>query len=190
MWVMLAEELAATPVAPDTLVVNQWVALLTALFLAVPAAAGMAIQIWNRIDAQRRERAAKLEREAVAAAARKGLEDAAKAADRAATEARDVKSTLASVTTKTSDDLDAVRAVLAESKERQEGMAKVAAATHTLVNNNMGIQLALVAAALQRIAVLEPTAENTREAQAAKHAYEDHMAKQATVDAVKAADKP
>lgn len=63
-----------------------------------------------------------------------------------------------------------------------DGLSKVAAATHVLVNNNMAIQLKLNAAVTRRLADLTKTAEDVAAADAADTALREHMAKQAVVD--------
>lgn len=72
-------------------------------------------------------------------------------------------------------------------KEELHEIKEVGIATHTLVNNNMGIQLKINVVALRRIASLcDATLEDKEAAEMAEKLYSEHMAKQAIVDNAKA----
>jgi hypothetical protein len=68
-------------------------------------------------------------------------------------------------------------------KTGQDVLTKVTNDTHTLVNSNMGVQLKLNAAITQRMAGLTNQPDDIAAATLAKIAYEEHLKKQATVDA-------
>ena len=95
--------------------------------------------------------------------------EAKEAAAVAAKEVKDVRDTLDVTTTK------------AEAK--MDNLGKVAKATHTLVNNQMAVQLRLSAVALRRVAGLTGDAADVKAAEMAEVAMAEHDAKQAVVDA-------
>jgi hypothetical protein len=64
-------------------------------------------------------------------------------------------------------------------------LSKVTNDTHTLVNSNMGIQLRLNTVALKRIAELTNDPKDVVAAELADTAYQEHLKKQALVDAEK-----
>jgi hypothetical protein len=66
---------------------------------------------------------------------------------------------------------------------KMDGLAKVADATHTLVNSNFGVQLKISALALHRVAELTGHPDDKAAAEIAEKAYQEHLAKQAVVDA-------
>lgn len=68
-----------------------------------------------------------------------------------------------------------------------KAQALVSKDIHTLVNNNMGVQLKLVMELSEWKAKAEPSPENVAAAEAARANYEGHQRKQAVVDA---ASKP
>lgn len=67
--------------------------------------------------------------------------------------------------------------------KKLDAIAEVGDATHTLVNNNMGIQLKLNAVTLRRLAGITKKTGDREAAIAAEKLYAEHMAKQAVVDA-------
>ena len=93
---------------------------------------------------------------------------AAKAVEVVAVKAEEVKQTL-------SDNTEATAAKL-------EGLAKVAVATHTLVNSNMAQQLRLNAAVTRRLADLTREPADAKAADLAEQLSAEHAAKQAVVD--------
>ncbi len=106
-------------------------------------------------------------------------DDARTDAQTAARKVREVKETLAETTDNTDQKLD--------------GLAKVALATHTLVNSAMSEQLRLTAVALRRIADLtegRPShAQDLKDAEAAEGLLKSHQAKQGLVDAQPGTDR-
>lgn len=62
-------------------------------------------------------------------------------------------------------------------------IGKVADATHTLVNSNMGVQLRLTAAVSRRLAALTRNKSDLAAAELADKMLMEHEDKQATVDA-------
>jgi hypothetical protein len=66
--------------------------------------------------------------------------------------------------------------------EKLDGLAKVAKDTHTLVNNNMGVQLRLNAELSRWKADQTKHPEDAAAADAAERLYAEHVAKQAVVD--------
>jgi Na+-transporting NADH:ubiquinone oxidoreductase subunit NqrC len=70
-----------------------------------------------------------------------------------------------------------------------DALATVAAATHVLVNNDMGTQLRETMEARREVALLAPTTENLRKAETAALRYADHAGKQAVVDALPGTDE-
>lgn len=67
--------------------------------------------------------------------------------------------------------------------------AKVATDTHTLVNSNMGVQLKKAMMQSRRLAILEATPENQKEAAEDERLYGEHVARQAVVDSGVLTDK-
>lgn len=88
--------------------------------------------------------------------------------DVAAKKVKEVKETLDENTSKQDEKLD--------------GLAKVARATHTLVNSNMSNQLKATSVALRRLAEISQNAEDIAAAELAEAAYADHQEKQTAVD--------
>lgn len=68
-------------------------------------------------------------------------------------------------------------------KYRQFQNTKVIAATHKLVNSAMETQLMLTYTALKRYSDLSENPEDIKLTEAAKLAYDNHVAKQVVVDA-------
>jgi hypothetical protein len=97
------------------------------------------------------------------------------AADQAAVKAEEVK-----VDLKASD---------AETSKKLNEMAEVGEATHTLVNANMGVQLLLNATVTRRLADITKDPVDAEAAGLAQKLYDEHQAKQATVDAHARKDK-
>lgn len=71
----------------------------------------------------------------------------------------------------------------AKLEQQLVGIAKVGQDTHTLVNSNMGAQLKISSVALRRLADLTKDAVDIKVANAAEALLEEHVAKQAQVDA-------
>jgi hypothetical protein len=69
-------------------------------------------------------------------------------------------------------------------------IARVGVDTHTLVNSNMGVQLKLNAALSRRIADYTRNADDIAAADLAQLLYDEHLKKQAVVDAVTRKEKP
>ncbi len=91
--------------------------------------------------------------------------------------------------------VDEVKDTLLDSRDatnkKLDGMAKVNAATHTLVNNAMSIQLrynALLARQVADLTIGQGKAEAMRAATAAENALDEHLRKQSIVDARDAED--
>lgn len=94
----------------------------------------------------------------------------------------EVKETVAHTTSETATKLD-------DTATKLDDMAKVGDATHTLVNNNMGIQLRLNVVALGRIKELtHDDPEDVAAWNEAVRLLRDHEAKQRLVDEVKERD--
>lgn len=72
---------------------------------------------------------------------------------------------------------------------RLSELKSVAHETHTLVNSNMGVQLKLNAAVTRRLAGLTGHADDLAAADLAEQMYQEHLKKQAQVDAAKPADE-
>lgn len=68
--------------------------------------------------------------------------------------------------------------------QKLEDLARVARATHTLVNNDRGVLLKIATTALDRVARINPDdLEDQEAAEAVRKAYAEHQANQAIVDA-------
>jgi hypothetical protein len=106
---------------------------------------------------------------------RKAVEDSSAAAKLSAGEAavqvKEVKSTLETSTS--------------EAMGRIADLQKVTNDTHTLVNSNMGVQLKLNASVTRRLAVMTGNADDIAVADLAQSMYDEHVKKQAVVDAGK-----
>jgi hypothetical protein len=135
-----------------------WITAVTAIAITIGLVCQIVLQIMTRLEARR-----------AAQAAQDNARKAQIATDKAASAVAQVKTTLVNTTDAANDKLD--------------GLASVAAATHTLVNNKMGIELLAVKELSQWKADREPTPENKLAAKRAQVAYDDHMTKQASVDA-------
>ncbi len=70
----------------------------------------------------------------------------------------------------------------ADKNARLDAIEKTGLATHTLVNNNMGLQLKLTEIATKELADVTGKPEHIRAAAEASRLYKDHMTKQAVVD--------
>jgi nitrogen fixation/metabolism regulation signal transduction histidine kinase len=98
-----------------------------------------------------------------------------------------VVSTGAAAATKVEEVKDTLQAANAATGAKLGGLEKVAKDTHTLVNSNMGVQLKLAAALSKRLADMTKATEDVAEAIRTEAMYQEHMAKQAIVDAGKPA---
>jgi hypothetical protein len=75
-----------------------------------------------------------------------------------------------------------------ENQKRADALAVVVRDTHTLVNNNMAIQLRLNKVVTRRLADVTRDPQDEQVADEAAGRYDDHMKKQAKVDAREDAD--
>ena len=71
----------------------------------------------------------------------------------------------------------------AASTKQMTEIAKVGIDTHTLVNSNMGVQLKLAAGFARRLADITKSSDDEKAASLAELAYDEHVKKQAVVDA-------
>jgi hypothetical protein len=93
----------------------------------------------------------------------------------------------AEVQEKAAAKVEEVAAVLEQSTivsdAKLDSLALVSSATHTLVNNNMAIQLKLNAAVTRRLANITKNSSDVEAAELAEKLVAEHEAKQAIVDA-------
>ncbi len=152
------------------------------VYQALIAACLALVLEWMRRSTNNAIRAASDSAQADAAAA------AHKATEKVTTDAANVRTAAratAEVAAKTEEVKRTLEATDVKTAMRLDNMADVAAATHTLVNNKMAVQLQLNAVVMRRLAGLTNDAEDVRAASAAEDLYREHMAKQAAVDATK-----
>jgi len=83
---------------------------------------------------------------------------------------------------KVSEVKDVLQVSTQKSQRQMENLQHTADDTHTLVNNNMAIQLNMLAISARTLANLTKTKEHKRLAVQAEAALKDHMDKQAQVD--------
>jgi len=85
--------------------------------------------------------------------------------------------------TKTEEVRTTLQASTAATDTQLAGLKKVAVDTHTLVNSNMERQLRLTATALRRVSELTKNLDDEKAAALAEALLQEHVAKQAIVDA-------
>jgi hypothetical protein len=115
-------------------------------------------------------------------------------ADRAASEAEQVKKTVLESTDNAASKADEVKQTLQEStkntNDKLKKIADVGVATHTLVNSNMAVQLKLHADTSRRLAILTHDETDMKAADLAEKLVREHEEKQRTVDAKEAKQQP
>jgi rRNA maturation endonuclease Nob1 len=129
---------------------------------------------------------AKDEKEA-RAEARQAAREAVQSAREAARDAKDAAESAAAKVTAV--------AVAAEAQgerttQQLSAIAKVGNDTHTLVNSNMGVQLKLNAALAKRISDMSGLTDDRKAAELAQMLYDEHVKKQAAVDARQGETEP
>lgn len=77
---------------------------------------------------------------------------------------------------------EALQATTTMTQDKLDGLAQVAADTHTLVNSSFAAQLKLTALAMRRIAELTHAPEDVEAAEVAERLFRGHQSKQAVVD--------
>lgn len=144
--------------------------------VAVAGVANVVLQVLAKIEAAKvaaqQKADAALALKAAADLAQQQKIDAVKAQESAAWAAQHVTEVKAALVTATENQ-----------EAKLEGLAKVARATHTLVNSSMSAQLKISAIALRRVAELTKSPIDKRAADLAEHLLAEHEAKQVLVDA-------